>query len=142
MGDAFASFEDLVIPTETLQYGGMSFQLKGLTYPQIVHIVTNHRDVLEDLYLRAAAGALPADPREVAIEVASKSGTLIAMVVAHGLGAPNMVEKAAALPFPVQIDAIEKIIRLTVSNEGGLEKTVEVVVRALGEMAKLTAPKA
>lgn len=141
MGDAFASFEDLVIQTETLQYGGMSFQLKGLTYPQIVHIVTNHRDVLEDLYLRAAAGALPADPREVAIEVASKSGTLIAMVVAHGLGAPNMVEKAAALPFPVQIDAIEKIIRLTVSNEGGLEKTVEVVVRALGEMAKLTAPK-
>lgn len=141
MGDNFATLNDLVIEKDSLLYGGKSFSLQGLSYPHIVHIISQHRPVVEDLYLRAAGGVLSSDVKEVAIEVAAQSETLLASIIACGMGAPDQAAKAAALPFSVQIEAIDKIVRLTIANEGGLEKLVEIVVRAVAAVAKLTVLK-
>lgn len=141
MGDNFSSLADLVIAQDTLTYNGNTFVLRGLTYPHIIHIVRNHQAVLEDLYQQATSGGLPADAEAMVMDVAAKSDTLVAMVIACSMGHPEHADKAALLPFPVQIEAIEKIITLTIANEGGVEKLVETVVRAVSAVAKLTSPK-
>lgn len=141
MGDSFSSLADLVIAQDTLTYNGHTFVLRGLTYPHIVHIVRNHHLVLEELYLQATEGKMPIDPESVVLDVAAKSETLVAMVIACAMGHPEHADKAALLPFTVQIEALEKIITLTIANEGGVEKLVETVVRAVSAVAKLTSPK-
>ena len=140
MGD-FASLEDLIIPTESLTFAGRKFRVQGLSFAQIVRLARDFRPIAEELYLKASAGELSADVTEVVQSLLIQCETAVAAVIAHGLGSPDQIEKAAALPVGVQVEVIEKIVRLTISNEGGLEKLIESVVRAVEVAAKLTDPQ-
>lgn len=145
MGDKFDDIEDLMIPFETLKFGGKTFKLQGLGLPEIVHVVRLNYDALAPIYLLAAAGQLPADAASIAIRMAQDFTPVAAAVIACGMRKPDAIEKAASLPAAVQIEALDKIIRLTLAVEGGLGKVMEIVTQALAgveNLQRLQRPKA
>lgn len=130
----FDDIEDLVIPHDVLRYRDKSFKLRGLTAAQITWIVRNHGTALAPLYHEATAGRLPADMAAIAVQLENDFTLIASHVIAAGMGktdAPAAIAKAASLPFAVQIDALDKIVRLTMDVEGGLGNVVEIIIRGL-----------
>lgn len=136
MGDTYDDIAELLIPSETLEYAGKRFKLYGLGLPEITFIARMHSTALEPLYQIAASGNLQADPATIAFQLADEFGPVVALVVACSMRRPEAIEKVQLLPFPVLADALNKIIRITLSNEGGVEKLMEIVTQALAAMAK------
>ena len=87
-----------------------------------------------DLMTNVGQKALAAAPEIVAELIALASGD----------GDEESVAIAARLPVPTQLDAIEKIAKLTFITEGGLPKLLETIVRlaqgTTGAMTELQRP--
>lgn len=134
--------ETFLIPSETVIYGAGAFDVRGLSLPHIMAIIRSNRALMERLYGLAITGHLQANPEAIALELGDQFGTFAGLVIGHGARMPELAEQFGyELPFPVQIDALERIARLTLSNEGGLEKLMEIVVRTLGSIQTLQSPK-
>lgn len=131
MGDTFDDIEDLLIPYETLKYGSKTFKLQGLGLPEIAHVVRLHYGAMAPIYDLAASGQLPADATSIAIRMAEDFVPVASAIIACGMRKANSIDKVAQLPFAVQVDALDKIIRLTLDTEGGLGKVLEIVTQAL-----------
>ncbi|RVT75681.1 hypothetical protein EM858_14640 [Agrobacterium sp. CNPSo 2736] len=134
--------ETLVLPSETVKVGEQSFEVQGLALAHITRIIREHRSVCAELYTKAIGGELTGSVEEIALGMADDFAPLAAMVIACGSGNPKAADKASRLPLSVQVDALEKIINLTLVAEGGLEKLMEIVVRAMAGAASLTSLKA
>lgn len=130
--------ETLILPSETVKVGEQSFEVYGLALAHITRIIREHRSVCADLYTKAIAGEMSGSVEEIALSMTDDFAPLAAMVIAYGSGNPNAVDMAARLPLSIQADALEKIINLTIVAEGGLEKLMEIVVRAMSGAASLT----
>lgn len=133
--------ETLIIPTETVDFNGQKLEVRGLGLADITYIVRHHREVVAGLYVQAIEGKLAGTVEEIALSLLDDFAPVAAMVVACGLGSPKQVEKAGQLPFTVQAQILEKIVLLTLVGEGGLEKLMEIAVRAMAGAASLTSPK-
>lgn len=141
MGDTFDDIADLLIPFETLEFAGKRFKLQGIGFPEVSFIARVHHEALEPLYQIAASGNLQADPTAIALQLGEDFGPVISTVIACSMKRPDAIGVILSLPFTVQVDALDKIIRLTLSNEGGVEKLMEIVTRALEAMASRKPPK-
>lgn len=135
--------ETLIVPTETVTFGAQSFEVRGLAFPHIAAIVRKHHSVLEGLYDQAIKGELDGSVQDIAMSLLEDFVPLASMIIAFGAGSTSQsgIDAAANLPMSVQIDAIEKIVRLTLIAEGGLEKLMEIVARAAAGTANLTSLK-
>ncbi|RVC71278.1 hypothetical protein EN759_00240 [Mesorhizobium sp. M00.F.Ca.ET.038.03.1.1] len=139
-----SQLETLTIPFETVTFGTNVLKVYGLSLPHITHIVRHHRAVVADLYTQAIAGKLDVSSAEqLAVGLIDDFAPLAALVIACGLGEPENAERLAKmnLPLMVQIDALDKIIRLTIQAEGGVGKLTEIVTRVVAAQAKLTSLK-
>lgn len=142
MGDTFDDIADLVIPFEVVEYGGKRYQVRGLALPHIMYIVRHHAAALGPVYQAAASGELFADATGIALQMGESFSPVATTIIACAMGKMDATDKIAQLPFSVQIDALDKIMRLTLIAEGGLEKIMEIVVRAVEGAARLLPPKA
>ena len=139
MGLANLSFPEAVIKTT-----GGDFTVRGLNLDSVILLVRKHGEALDELFRHFAASVVAnefANPDFAAIggEIAHKAPMLAADVIANGAGEPGMVEVARQLPFPIQIEALEKIGTLTFAMEGGPKKMLETVLRvAQGTRGLLT----
>lgn len=138
MGDTFDDIADLVIPFEVVEFGGKRYQVRGLGLAQILYIVRHHMGALEPIYEMAARGELFANPTVIALRMGEDFTPVASTVIACGMGKIGAADKVEQLPLSVQLDALEKIMRLTLIAEGGLEKLLEIVTRALEGAASLT----
>lgn len=132
--------ETLIHPSEVVHYGQQRFEVRGLGLAHITHIVRQHRSICASLYQEALAGKLTGSVEQIAYDMLDDFVPLASLVIACGCGSPNSADKAAELPLSVQVDALEKIIGLTLIAHGGLGKLVEVVTRTVGA-AKLLIPQ-
>lgn len=123
--------ETFEIPSEPFTFNGKTVQLRGLGLPHIVFIVREHRAALEKLYSKALSGQIEANAEAVAMEMAEDFGPAVGRVIACGMGRPDLSDTMSALPASAQIVALDIIVRLTMAQEGGLEKIMEIVTRAL-----------
>lgn len=133
--------ETLIIPTETVPFRGTNLEVTGLGLAQLTYIVRHHTSTMAELYQQAINGKLQGSIEEIVIGMVNDFAPLASMVIACGLGSPHQVDKAGRLPISLQIRLLEKIVRLTIEDEGGPEKLMEIVVRALAGAASLTSPK-
>ena len=139
--------------TETVAIpGGDTIAVRALSPEDIAVIVRSHYTVcrqLFDRFVREAAmdavdqkvsGGLLGlgDLQDVLMEVLEKAPGLFADLIARGCGEPHLAHQARLLPLRVQQEAVEKIVTLTLTAEGGMEKLVEAVVKLVGSMASLT----
>lgn len=134
--------ETLIIPTETVDFNGQKLEVRGLGFADITYIVRHHRAVVAGLYTQAIEGKLQGSVEEIALSLLDDFAPLASMVVACALDAPKLVETAGKLPVTVQAQILEKAVTLTLVGEGGLEKLMEIVIRAMAGAASLTSPKA
>ncbi len=133
--------------------GGGSFAVRGLSLEDFTVLLRAHYEPISTLFDRyvaeSAAEAVDqketggvmglGDVRGVVLEALEHAPGLIGDVIARAAEETENPHRARLLPMGVQIDAIEKVIRLTLEAEGGLEKLVETVSRLAGSLTELTA---
>lgn len=128
------SLKELRLPEEVVTVpGGGSITVRGLSLVDIMGIVRKHGAVVRALFDRYA-GRIEDDDQilsEIGRNLLEAAPDVAASVIAHGAGEPDAGDIALRLPFPVQLDAIEKIGRLTFEAEGGPKKVLETVIRVL-----------
>lgn len=137
----FDDIAELIVPSDTVAFYGKVYQVHGLSASHLIHIVRTHGAALAPLYEQATAGRLPADLSAVAVELGDSFTSLAGTVIACGMGRPDQAAKCSTLPFAAQLDALDKIVRLTLEVEGGLGKVVEIVTKAARDLAPLRPQK-
>jgi hypothetical protein len=135
--------KNLVIASETVEIPGNDpLVVRGLGLDSIIFLVRHHEDVVRDLFMKAQAGQLDGSSVESVVGMlADRAGPLAWMIIACGCGEPEEWQMAKALPLDVQIEAIDKIVRLTFAGENALEKMLETVARMMSGAADLQISK-
>lgn len=109
--------------------------VRGFSLPDILLVVHRHRGMVEELFTRVASGELRAETaEETIVSVIGEFAPVVGQVIASASGEPDEWETAMRLPLGVQVDALDKIIRLTFEANGGLEKFMGIIAKALGNM--------
>lgn len=131
--------KSLKLPTEEVKVSdGVSFTVRGLSLVDITNLVRERGAEVSALFDHYG-GFLEADTAKTEqIEVLTASlldqapevAALVIMAAAED-GADADIKTVISLPFPVQIDALEKIGKLTFASGGGPKKVVETVIRVL-----------
>lgn len=109
--------------------------VRGFSLPDIMLVAQRHRSAVEELFQKIADGELRADSvEEVIADVILQFAPVVGQVIASAAGEPEEWEVAMTLPLSVQVDALEKIVRLTFESSGGPEKFMGIIKRFLEEM--------
>lgn len=131
---------DLKLPEAKIELPDGGFVVRGLCLNDIMYLVQRHGAGLQSAFatMMATEGDLTTD------SVAAFAGPLLqtapdiaAEVIACASGDPEAADVAARLPFPTQIEALEKIAKLTFDAAGGPKKLVETVIRLAQGMTGL-----
>jgi len=130
--------KDLKLPTETVEVPGAGedgaaayFSVRGLSFSDLRILVVKYSGELASIFDLLANGR----QGEVDVESASalvadfiqKFPAVAAEIIAVASGEPDSFETALALPFPIQTEAIQKIVKLTFATESSVKKFVETV---------------
>lgn len=141
--------------TEKVAFPGGDFAVRGLSLEDFTVLVRNHFEPMSALFekyvdqaaiARATAqvtkeGMELGDIRTVVLEGLQMAPSLIGDVIARAADETENPQLARLLPMGTQIDAVEKIVRLTLEAEGGLEKLVETVLKVSGSLTELSASR-
>ena len=125
---------DLVIPTETVIIPGMgSFEIRGLSLPDVSQIMRMHGAALEAIYLenivKSEKGTDDMTIASIGTAVLQSAPEAVASAIALAADEPGMVGKVRKLPIAAQTDAIEKVLKLTFYSEEELGNLIGTVLR-------------
>jgi len=135
------ALKDYRIPEEEIPLsGGASFAVRGLSLPHITHLVTKHGDAVKKLFNRATLDGSDLsleDMERIGTTIIASSPDLAAEIIAVAAGEEDALDTIKALPFPVQVVALEAIARLTFDSAGGPKKFLETVIGILRQAGVL-----
>lgn len=138
---------------ENVEIPGGVFTVRGLAPEDFAVLLRAHHkpmSLLFDRYVNEAAlekvdgdttgGLLNlGDMKDVVLEAAELAPALMGDVIARAADEHENPHMARLLPFGVQIDALGKILDLTLRAEGGMEKLVETVSAIATSLASAVA---
>ncbi|AWY08926.1 tail protein [Ruegeria phage vB_RpoS-V18] len=140
--------------TEMVEYPGGSFAVRGLSLEDFTVLLRAHHKPMADLfdrYVSEAAlesvdantgGALHlGDMKAVVLEAFELAPALVGDAIARAADETENPHIARLLPIGVQIDAITKIVRLTLEAEGGVEKLAETVSTLAASLSTVAASR-
>lgn len=150
------ALRNLTFPTITVDTPGGSFAVRGLTTDMVVGLYQRHRGELgtlfDDLTANAKNGS-QADITNIVMGGLHTAPLIAAELVALASGsrpdddavepgetATNWerdVQQARDLPFPVQVDALEKIAAQTFTSDMPAGKFLAVVIKMAGSATAL-----
>lgn len=127
--------------SEPILAGDETVMLYPLTVNDVSTLMLGYGDQCRQAYemFKAAGGDAPdltAQVNRTLIEVANLIPDLTATVIALSAREPDATEQAKSLPFTTQVDALVKVLDLTLGSEGGLGNFLAVVQRAAGIINK------
>ncbi len=129
------SLADFQLPRESINGpdGEQVFAVRGLSLNDVVLLLQNNRPAMERLFaeFQDKGDDLLGDDQALVQMILANFPRLFAQAVALAADEPNGEDQVLNLPFSMQIDAFEKIGRLTFAAEGGPKKVMETVVRVL-----------
>lgn len=130
-----------LIATEKVEIpGNEDLVVRGLGVPEAVFLARSFFSEMQSLLEQAIAGKLDGSSAESVIaSLGENAPRLMGAIIACAADEPDQVGTAMRLPLSVQIDALEKIGRLTFVGEGGAEKFMETVIKMLSGAADLQA---
>jgi hypothetical protein len=135
--------------TETVQFPGGSFTVRGLALDDFSVLLREHYPVMQSLfeeYVREAAlnkvdsdvtgGLLGlSDMKSVVLETLRMAPALIGDTIALASDEYDTHRHTARLlPTGIQIEAVGKVVSLTLKAEGGLEKMVETITQLVATL--------
>jgi hypothetical protein len=119
---------------EEVQVGDDKFEVRGLNLTDITVIVQSNGVLapLSELFANLQMGgdgefALN-DSASVAAALAQAAPLAVSLIIACAADEED-VAWVREIPFPAQIDALEKIAKLTFATEGGPKKVLETIIR-------------
>lgn len=134
------SLKSIKIKREAVDLGdGQSFDVRAVSTNDLMILVAEHGSTLGLLFGKLSSGArepgsLTTDTvKQLIFDLAREFPGIAAEVIALASDAydPEGIKLAGDLPLPSQVDAIEKVFRLTFSSEGDVKKFVESLTRML-----------
>lgn len=122
---------------------GQVLTLRAIALDDVLRISRKHGEAFESLFAKitGAAGASSLDlesTNAVALSLLEAAPEIAAEVIAYAADDPAAVAVARRLPFPVQMECLEKIGTLTFSSEGGPKKLLETVIKMAQGATSLT----
>lgn len=126
------SLKELTIPSAPVQTPGGEFSVRGLSLDDLTYILQRHAVEVSRVIsvIEAKRGEIGNDLiSELAVGLIQSAPAVVAEIIAVASGNPGEAAYARTLPFPVQLDAIEKIGNLTFEVSGGPKKVLEAVIR-------------
>jgi len=125
------SLKSLRLPEAKVELPDGGFVVRGLSLNDVSILVQRHGKRLNELYQQfTEQGDLTTETvAAFALPLLQSAPEIAAELIACAAGDPDDAEIAGRLPFPVQIDALEKIAILTFEAGGGPKKLLETVVR-------------
>jgi hypothetical protein len=146
MGLKHLKFEEALV-----KFAGGEFAVRGLSLEHITFIVRAHGVALNSVFDKIVQKA--ADPEgefsagevgDMVLPFLQEVPQVAAMIIASGAGDPSDTELARRLPVPVQVEALEQVLRLTFDAEGGPKKFLQTVIRLMkgtqGLLSQLSQP--
>lgn len=129
---------EYVQETETIKLGKTTFTVHGLGAQDFASMMRVHADTMRDLGVELTvmhkAGTLNASSGILAMM--SSAPIIVAHVIQLATGEHDVpLEHIMKIPAPTQIDALNKILRLTWEDVGG-PKALAEIVRDLVENAR------
>lgn len=124
--------KDLTIPSVPVKTPGGEFSVRGLSLNDITYVLQRHAVEVAQVIsaVESNQGAVSNElVSELAVTMIQSAPSLAADIIAVAAGEPDQVATVRALPFPVQLDAIEKIGNQTFEVYGGPGKALEAVIR-------------
>lgn len=123
--------KDLRLPTEPVEVpGGGEFTVRGLSFVDMKSLLVAHSAELSRLFDLVVAGngngeiALT-NMTEAAAQFITEAPALAASVIALASDEEGVFEIVLNLPFPVQVDALTKIGKLTFATEDSAKKFLQ-----------------
>lgn len=123
----------LKLPSAEIKFTGGKFSVRGLSLDDIGYLVSHNKEKLSSLFDKFQEQQGDLDSTDSVTQfigpLVETAPVLVAQVIACGAGDAEDWEVARSLPVPVQVEALEHIITLTFSAEGGPKKVMEAVIR-------------
>lgn len=142
--------------TDDVTYPGGKFAVRGLSLEDFTVLIRSHYPPMVSLFEKyigeagmerldvAVGGGLKlGDMEGVVLDALDTAPALIGDVIARASGETENPHIARTLPMGVQIDAIGKIVKLTLEAEGGMEKlmgTINLLTTSLSTAAGTRSP--
>jgi hypothetical protein len=142
--------------TDDVTYPGGKFAVRGLSLEDFTILIRSHYPPMlalfekyvseagmERLDVEVGGGLNLGDMKAVVLDALDTAPALIGDVIACASGETENAHIARTLPMGVQIDAIGKIVTLTLEAEGGMEKllgTINLLTTSLSTAAGTRSP--
>lgn len=123
-----------------IEVPGGSFTVRALAFEDFTILIQTHyapMAALFDRYIgeaslvamdKATGGALDlVDMRSVVLEALETAPALLGDLIARASDEPDLAYLARTLPLGVQIEAVGRIVALTLEAEGGMEKLMGTI---------------
>jgi hypothetical protein len=138
MSDLEALSAELLVTKKVEVAGGKGFAVGGLHLDGILTICRRHREDVTKLFEQVVeTGGGLEQAAAMSETVLSATPDIAAEIIAFAAGHPDAAEAVfRKLPFPVQLDALNKIAELTFTSEMPPKKVIETVARTLAGVAK------
>lgn len=131
--------------TAEVSVKGVSFAVRGLGLDDVSLLVRAHFDALENLfalYQSATAGPEAGDPgARLILSFVQDAPALCAQIIAIAADEPDRADVIRKMPFPVLVDALLKIGRLTFEDVGGPANFMQALVGLLERARKPTSAR-
>lgn len=125
------SLKDIKLPEEVIEFPGGNFAVRGLGFDDVSFLVQKHGQKLEPIFtdFTQSSGDLTVESiAAFALPLLKAVPEIVAEMIACASGDKDDVAIARALPFPTQLEALQRIFELTFSVSGGPKKLVETVI--------------
>lgn len=141
------SLADFKPETLTVSFKGGSFDVRGLSIIDLSQLMRTHLndlDALFDLYEKEANNISFGNVAmaKYATRLISDAPGLVSHIIALSADEPEMVNAAERLPMMAQLDAIQKIGKLTFEEVGGVKKLIEMISGLVTELQPERKPEA
>lgn len=119
------------LPEAQVKFPGGDIAVRGLSLDDLSFIVQRHGAKLNVLFTSfTEKGELTVEGvADFALPLLQAAPEIASELIACASGDPADAGIAATLPFPVQLEALEKLAELTFNVSGGPKKLVETVLR-------------
>lgn len=134
-----SGLSDILIPYETVEVApGMGFTVRGLNLADLFAVMREHTPTLVKLFAEFQSKHTPGRQftedmvRGMLQETVMEAPGLVFILIASASDEPALVDKVSKLPLRVQLEALEKVIMLSIKTDGELKKLQEVILRVIG----------
>lgn len=123
----------LAAQTASIPTPSGNLAVRGLGLSDISRLVQNYRSDLEGAFEKVSQAAESAVEDDGFIAgLLEQAPDLVAEIIALATDQPHKAKDAAKLPLSLQVAILEKAGELTFVGEGGVGKTLEIVINMIG----------